>query len=182
MSIQKTINALPNRTDAERAGMRVNAARMQAKGTPAQQAEAAAMLTALDAHDAALASRDAKAAIKVTKLPLEQRAIAAFEKLPPSPTEWRMNQVLIDHPGSSCAELSAQLDLAPNMWDMEFGSLSAKRAAFLRDFAGTPSAGKSENLPLLTLQERGEDGIIRYMMKPEAIGAFRQLGFQVKPA
>lgn len=182
MNIQKIIESLPNRTRAERAEMRAKATLMQTEGTPAQQADAAALLAALDAHDASLALADAEAAVAVNKLPLDQRAKVAFEKDPPSPTERRAIQVLIDHPGSSCAELSAQLGMAPNMWDMEFGALCAKRASFLRDFTGTPAAGKSENLPLLTLPTRGKDGIIRYTMKPEAIATFRQLGFRVKPA
>ena len=182
MNIQKIIESLPNRTKAERAEMRAKATLMQTEGTPAQQADSAALLEALDAHDAALALAGAEAAIAVTKLPLDQRAKAAFEKDPPSPTERLVIQVLLDHPGSSCAELSAQIGMTPNQWDMELGALCAKRVSFLRDFTGTPTAGRSENLPLLTLPTRGEDGIIRYVMKPEAIVAFRQLAFWVKPA
>ncbi|WP_164155267.1 hypothetical protein [Sandarakinorhabdus rubra] len=181
MSIERIIASIPNRTALERKTMRAHALAKLDSANPEQIAEAQKLLAALDDHEQHLTEADMATIKALAGKPLSERVKAAFEIDPPSPTEQRLIQVLLANPGGNCAELSTKIGWAPNTWDLGFGAICAQRAAYLNELSGTPSAGKSANLPLLTLQDRGEDGIIRYTMKPEAVAAFRHLGFQVKP-
>ncbi len=53
MNIDKQITAIPNMSAAERAGMRTNAARWLATGTPDQKAAAEQLMSALDHQEEA---------------------------------------------------------------------------------------------------------------------------------
>ncbi len=178
MGIEKLIASIPNRTDIERKTMRTNAeARLDF------DPQAGLLVAALDEFELERKRKGEeqrrRAVESLDSSPLSERVKIAFHDLE-SETDRRVVQVLLDYPGSTCAELSEKLGWAPNTWDMHFGSICAVRADFLRDLRGTPAEGRSANLPLLTLQERSEDNAIRYTMKPEAVEGFRLLGFRVK--
>ena len=176
MSVEKLIANVPVRSDAERKVMREHALTWLQSGNAVQVADANQLLTALEAFET---SKAAELLARVASAPLAQRVVVAFKTVKPSATEERLIQVLLDNPGSTCAELSSKIGWAPNTWDMGFGALCAQRALILHALADTPKEGPSSNLPLLTLQCRGGDEAIRYTMKPEAIEAFKQLGFRV---
>lgn len=182
MNVEKIIAGIPRRTAAERQTMRESAIALSQTGKQAEIEGAQRLLSALDAHEAGLAQARSDLIQNLAGKPLAKRVLVAFQQSPPSQAEEQLIQVLLDHPGSTCAQLSVAIGHKPNTWDMGFGSLCSERASFLRDLGGTASEGKSSNLPLLTLQERTPDGAICYTMKPEAVTAFRQLGFRVKQA
>lgn len=182
MNVEKAIAAIPKRTADELKVMRGHADVLLQSGQPAQIAAGQQLLAALDAHVSAQAQARTDLIASLAGKPLAQRVLTAFQHAPPSAEEAALIQVLLDHPGGTCSQLSTAIGKHPNSWDMNFGSLCANRASFLRDLAGTPAEGKSSNLPLLTLQERNPDGTICYTMKPEAVTAFAQLGFRVNQA
>ena len=179
MSIEKLIASLPNKTPAERAAMRARAeARLCVDPNAASFLEALADLEARERANADAHYQEALA--QTTGKPLADRVRLAFEHFPVTDAERPVIQVLLDYPSSTCAELSGKLGWAPNTWDMHFGSICAARADFLRDLRGTPAEGRSANLPLLTMQERGDDNVIRYTRKLEAVEGVQLLGFRVK--
>lgn len=182
MNVEKIIAGIPKRTAAERKTMRESAIVLLQSGQPAQIEGAQRLLIALDAHEAALVQARSDLVQNLAGKPLVQRVLVAFQQAPPSQAEEQLIQVLLDHPGSICAQLSVAIGHKPNTWDMGFGSLCSERASFLRDLGGTAAEGRSNKLLLLTLAERNPDGAICYTMKPEAVTAFRQLGFRVKQA
>lgn len=135
-------------------------------------------MAALEGFEATRALDRIELITSLANASLTQRVVIAFQNVQPSLTEERLIQVLLDFPGSTCAQLSVQIGWEPNTWDMGFGALCGQRTPFLRALAGTAKEGASNNLPLLTLQFRRDDGAICYTMKPEAVEAFKQLGFR----
>jgi len=51
--------------------------------------------------------------------------------MPPSEVQERVIQVLLDHPGSTNAELSRHLGWKDNGWDLHFGTMCADRMHLL---------------------------------------------------
>ena len=113
---------------------------------------------------------------------LTERVVTAFQSDPPTDTENRLIQVLLDNPHSTCTELSTHIGWHPDAWDMGFGSVCSQRRAYFKATTNVLRGDKSPNIPLLAFQERDENGKIRYTMKPEAVEAFKRLGFRVKSA
>jgi hypothetical protein len=177
MSIDKLIASIPTLTAAQRRSMRENVLKTLQSADPAKVKEAEHVLAALDAHEAGLtAAHNAKMEANA-RLPFAERFAEALRQEPLSPTEERLLQVLLDHPGGSCAELSACMGWAPSTWDMGMGSLCAQRRGWLHGFSAM-GEGKSENLALLTDQTRGDNGEIRYTLKPEVAAALADLGLR----
>lgn len=166
MSNEKLIASIPNKTPAERKAMRENTVRLMQSGNPERVAEATTMLAALDAFEEALASR-----------PFAERLAMALEQYRLSESEEQVLKVLLDNPGSSCAELSTKLGWKEMAWDMHMGSICAERAAWLHGFTAK-GEGKSNNLALMTDQVRGEDGEIRYTMKADVVAVLAKLGLR----
>ena len=180
MGVEKLIAGIGKRSDSERKVMRDRALAAMESGNAAEGADATRLFEALEVFAADQVAARERLIKNLADEPLTRRVVVAFETDEPSPTEARLIRVLLSHPDSSCAELSTRMGWAPNTWDMGFGALCGKRSQFLQALAGTPSEGPSSFLPLLTLQYRGPDGVIRYTMKPEAADAFRQLGLWSK--
>lgn len=182
MSIDKLIAKIPTMSPDERKTMRANA---KAKATTGD-ANAAKVLAALDAQDAEENRLPQQArAEKIAELdqasPTE-RVKLAFELEPITPGEDKLIQTLLDHPGSTCAELSRMHGWQDNAWDMQFGKLCKKRAPWLLPRGTMMADDDLVALPLLTLKERDDEGLLRYWMRPEAVEAFKLLGFRVKSA
>lgn len=128
MSIQQIIESLPNRTKAERVEMRDKAERAQANGILTQQADAAALLAALDKIEA----REHDEFIGELKgLEVPERIYRAFTEIPMSDTDVKILQALLDNPGSSSEQLSAFCEWKDKSWHLHFGKMCERRSVYL---------------------------------------------------
>lgn len=169
MSIDKIIASIPTLAPEARKALRANAEARLASGDPKWAKDASSVLAAFDAYAARLANASA-----------EKRIWSAFNDDPPTEGEHALIQTLLDHPGSTCAELSDLHGWEPNAWDMQFGKLCAKRADILGPLDSSVHADGQASIHLLTTNTRRDDGALCYTAKPEAIAAFKLLGFRVK--
>lgn len=181
MNIQLTISRIPSLTSQQRGTMRANAVEKLANADSKWIKDAQELLSALDefeseqerTHSAAKAKRIAELEGK----PTIERIIAAFELDQPSETDRKLISVLLDNQDSTCAQLSSKIGWHPDAWDMAFGSMCSQRMEYLWPLEPVARKEKKGFIRFLTLQQRGSDGKIRYAMKPEAVEAFKKLGF-----
>lgn len=117
------------RMDAsKRSQLRENANRLTQSGSDLQRAKAAAVLDELRrVEDDELAARREA----VAGMGIPERVAAAFSELPPTETERRLLQVLLDNPDSSSEALSAGLNWKGQSWHMHFGEMNKKREHLL---------------------------------------------------
>jgi hypothetical protein len=184
MSIEPTLASIPNMTVDQRKVLRTNAQAKLASGDPKWAIDSPKVLAALEAFEGEQGrAADQKRTTKIARLEdasSVERIILAFELEPPTLNEANLIQTLLDHPGSTCAEMSAHHAYQENAWDMQYGLMCAKRQEFLWPLQPGVRDGIEPNTDLLTVKTRGQDGVLRYTNKPEALEGFRQLGFRVK--
>lgn len=137
--------------------------------------KALAAVQTFDVKESRVTLRDASAVASEV-----ERIVLAFEAEPPTPPEVKLIQTLLDHPGSTCAEMSHRHGWQDNAWDMQYGRMCAKRLKVLHRMQPATGAKVEPKIALLTMKVSGEDGILRYTTKHEAVEAFRQLGFRVE--
>ena len=128
MSIEKLIAAIPNQSKAQRDQVRTNAANRLVSGTPAQQAEAEALLAAIDAietreHDAFLG--------ELNGMEVAERIYRAFIDIPMTDTDRKVLQALLDNPGSSSGQLSTVCEWKDKSWHLHFGNMCERRRVYL---------------------------------------------------
>jgi len=184
MNIEATIARIPAMTADQRKTLRTNAEAKLASDDPQWTDAALKVITALDALDAeegriANAARSSRLGNLDGCSPIE-RIVIAFELDPISPGEDKLIQTLLDHPGSTCAELSRRHGWEETAWDMQYGYMCAKRQEYLWPLEPDVREELKPNIDMLTVKTRGEDGILRYSNRPEATDAFRRLGFRIK--
>jgi len=109
-----------------------------------------------------------------------ERIVLAFKDEPPTLAEDKLIQTLLDHPGSTCAEMSARHGWQENAWDTQYGRMCAKRLGVLQPVQPAKRMKLEPKIALLTTIVREDDGMLRYTTKYEAIEAFRQMGFRVE--
>jgi hypothetical protein len=117
------------RMDAsKRSRLRENANRLSQTGTEAQKVQAAAVLEDLRRVEEGeeVARREA-----VAGLGIPERVANAFKELPPTETETRLLQVILDNPDSSSEALSAAMNWKGQTWHMHFGEMCKKREHLL---------------------------------------------------
>ncbi|NBC36252.1 hypothetical protein GTZ99_06735 [Novosphingobium sp. FSY-8] len=180
MSIDKLIAKIPTMSPDERKTMRANAEAKAATG----DANAAKVLAALDAQDAEenrlTQQARAEKVVELDQASPTARVKLAFELEPTTPGEDKLIQTLLDHPGSTNADLTALHGWRDGAWDMQFGYMCAKRQDFLWPLEPAVRNDLAPNIDMLTIKTRDEEGVLRYRLKPEAIEAFKLLGFRVK--
>ena len=170
MSVQKIIESLPNRTKAERAAMREKAERNQVAGTPAQQADAVALLAAMEAIEA----REHDAFIGALKgLDVPQRLIRAFTDAAMTKTDAKVLQTLLDNPGATSEQLSIAAGWRSNGWHLHFGTMCERRAAYLWP---APRAEKRDANFWSGILADFDDATRGFAMKPEVAAALEQFG------
>jgi hypothetical protein len=174
MSIQKLIDALPDRSKAERAQMRANASRLLAEGTPGQQADAKALLAALDT----LETEEQAAFIGDLKgMPVPERVFRAFVEEPLTDTEAKIIKALLDNPGSTSEQLSAACGWKEKSWHLHFGKMCEKREAYLWP---AETYGK-QDMPFWSgIMANLETSTGRWTMKPDVALALEKLGLRSK--
>lgn len=184
MNVDQMIASIPDKTDEQRQTMRANAEAKLAAGDPVWVTAATRMIEAIDCFEherTRLADeRRASAIAGVGSAPLVECVVTAFEIERPTQAEEKLIQILLDHPGSTCAELSAHHGWQPIAWDMQYGAMCACRVDFLWPLEPSVRKGDQASISLLTRQERGPDGALRYWTRPEATEAFRALGFRTR--
>jgi hypothetical protein len=183
VSIELTLSKIPKMTADQRKVLRANAQSKLELGDPQWADDAPKVLAALEAFEEEegrtahhkrnrnIANLDGASAI--------ERIVLAFELEPPTRGEENLIQTLLDHPGSTCGEMSDLHGYQENAWDMQYGLMCAKRQDFLWPLQPAVRDGLEPNTNLLTIKTRGEDGVLRYTTKGEAVDAFKQLGFRV---
>lgn len=184
MNIEQTIARITELTSQQRHTMRGNAV-MKLAGTDGKWIkDAQALITALDDFDSGQERSHSAAKLKrISELEgktASERIFAAFELDQPSETDEKLIRVLLDNPGSTCAELSVKIGWHPQAWDMGFGSLCSQRMEYLWPLEPLARVEKKGFIRFLTVQQRGDDEVIRYTMKPEAVEALARLGFRAK--
>lgn len=170
MSIDKTLAAIPGQSQADRAKLRANAERLAANGTPAQQAQAKAVLAELDrvAQDEA-----ARLHAAVSMMDMAARVAAAFTKHPPTKTEETVIRALLDNPHATSTELTRACGWDGLTWQMHFGKMAREREADL--WPAEPFTRRDANFYSGILADFDPDGA-RFTMKPEVAHAFAALG------
>lgn len=160
--------------------MRANAVEKLARADAKWIAQAQTLLTALDEFDSEqIRTHTAAKTKRIAELegqPATERIVGAFELEPPSETDVKLIRVLLDNPNSTCAQLSSKIGWHPDAWDMAFGSLCSRRMECLLPLEPNAREDKKGFIRFLTVQQQGDDGIIRYTMKPEAVAALARLG------
>ena len=186
MSIEKIIATIPRSNEKQRKTMREHALTALQTGDPKLVADAKTLLEELDYFEdkETQSQNDAfkQTIANLISASLEERVVTAFQADHPTDTETKLIQVLLDYPNSTCSELSTHIGWHPDAWDMGFGSICSQRRAYFEAAANPLRGDKSPNIPLLAFQVRDENGKICYSMKPEAVEAFRLLGFRVQSA
>lgn len=169
MNIDKLVQSLPSRSEAERREMRKRAEDWIASGDPVKGAPGQQMLDALDAADAV------DRAERVSG-PLSDRVTNAFRHRPWTDHERKLIQVLLDNPGSTTTDLNRAAGLGDNMvWQMHFGNMCKDRA----DYLGTPP-------PAVTREGWFWSGLLAdataetnlFTMKPEVVEGLARLGLK----
>ena len=171
MNIDKIIAAIPAKSAPERADMRANASRWQS-GTPDQRAAADELLAALDRQETA--ERDALVS-RLTNLDVGRRVVEAFTTMPPTETERKVIQVLLDNPGSLSSELSQAIGWE-GAWHAHFGTLCHKREVYL-----WPAPEKFDRTQKDFYTSILADFVdMRITMKPDVAAALATIGIKAK--
>ncbi|WP_431283164.1 hypothetical protein ACQW02_27825 [Humitalea sp. 24SJ18S-53] len=176
MNIEPTLRHLPDMSPEERARLRTNAERLRDMGTTAQKASANQVLDAM----ARLTEVEHQTlVVRLGGLTVAQRVDEAFKAVRMTETEARLIQVLLDHPGSTSAKLSAALGWDGQAWHMHFGTMCAKRGVYLWP---APWAEK-RNADFFSgiLADFVDDGSL-FTMKPEVTAAFATMGIRTRSA
>lgn len=178
MSIEKLIAAIPSQSKAQREQMRVNAGSRLVSGTHAQQADAAAMLAALDAietreHDGFLG--------EMKGMEVAERIYRAFTDIPMTDTDAKVLQALLDNPGSSSGQLSTVCGWKDKSWHLHFGNMCERR----RDYLPAAAVYGDDDTPfwsgIFADLEQGEHPWT-WTMKPDVAAALARLGVRAKRA
>jgi hypothetical protein len=183
MSIEPTLAKIPTMTADQRKVLRANAEAKLASGDPKWAVDAPSVLVALDAFDeeqGRVASQ--QRGIKIADLKeasAVERIVLAFELEPTTQAEEKMIQILLDHPGSTATQLTDLHGWVGDAWDLQYGGMCARRREYLWPLEPAVREGDAPNIDMLTVKTRGEDGTLRYHTKPEAVEAFKLLGFRV---
>lgn len=174
MSIERTLQTLPNLSVQERDRLRINAERLQAKGTPQQKVDATTLLQAM----AGLESARRQALIdRLAPLSVAQRVVEAFRAMPMTETERKLVQVLMDHPGSTSTELSRALGWGGQSWHMHFGTMCFLREAYLWPAPPSNRPGQDFYSGILADLEAGT----RWTLKLDVAEAFAAIGITPAP-
>ena len=170
---ERLVEAIPSMTDGQRTEMRRNADRLAAEGPPLQKEAARHIVEALDHHRQSQA--DALTA-HLTSLTVEQRVLEAFRALPPSETDLTVMRALLDHPGSTSAELSQACGWGAQTWHMHFGTMCANRSAYLWPAPRGKDHGKEYFTGIFA--DLGDGS--RWTMRPSVAQALATIGIRKK--
>lgn len=170
MGIRQIIDAIPSRSSEQRARMRANAERALDSGPEARRSEARALLAALDAHAEAedMALRD-----RLADAPAETRVIEAFRARPPTATERRLIEVLLDNPGRTSSQLTAAMGWQAQAWHLHFGEMCKARARWLWP---AETSGPDDKPFLCGILAEFDPRDATFTMKSEAAAAMVVLG------
>jgi hypothetical protein len=175
MKVDRIIQTLPSLSADQRDGVRQNAERWAATGTPEQCAAAAQVLDAL----AALEEAEHQAMVdRLSGMDVAQRVVEAFRAVPMTPTEEKLIQALLDHPAATSGQLSAALGWGGMSWHLHFGTLCFHRAVYL--WPAPRAEKRNADFYSGILADFDDDGS-RFTMKPAVVEAFAAMGIRARP-
>ncbi|TCJ41280.1 hypothetical protein [Parafrankia sp. BMG5.11] len=123
MSIEQTLARLSSMTSQQRDTLRKNAVEKLASGDPKWIDDAHKLLAALGDFDASqerIYSEGRRKQISALEAKSDaERIVVAFKLDPPSEIEAKLIGSLLEHPDSTCAELSSHMGWAPG--DLGYG-------------------------------------------------------------
>lgn len=176
MSIEKLIASIPSKSKAQRDQMRANADNHLVSGTPAQQADAAVLLAALEAIETR--ERDAFLG-ELQGMEVAERIYRAFTDIPMTDTDAKVLQALLDNPGSSSGQLSTVCGWKDKSWHLHFGNMCERRRVYLPP----PTVYGGDDTPfwsgIFADLEQGEHPWT-WTMKPDVAAALARLGLRAK--
>ena len=170
MSIEKIIAAIPEKSEADRKKMRVNAERWLASGTESQKEQASRFLDALDEQGAV---EDKERHETLSAMPLSERVVEAFQTRPATPTEEKAIRALLARPGSTATELSRACGWKGQIWHTRFATMCKNREADL--WPVEPAATRDAHYYSGILAEFDPE-VSRFTMKPDVAVALVELG------
>lgn len=183
MNIELTLAKIPAMTADQRKTLRANAEEKLASGDPKWAIDAPRVLATLDAFEEEQGRvTSQRRAIKIANLKdasAVERIVLAFEIEPATQAEEKMIQILLDHPGSTATQLTDLHGWVGDAWDLQYGGMCARRQEYLWPLEPAVRTEEAPNIDMLTFKTRGEDGMLRYANRPEALEAFKLLGFRV---
>lgn len=166
MTIEKTLALLPTMSAKKKGVIQARAKEWLANGDAKKRSDAQRMLDALEALDA---ERRAPLSDGATLDDRIARVQAAFLEQPPSETDWRVIQALLDNPGSTSERLSEICGWTDSAWHLHFGTMCRAREPYLWPVKQKPEW--SEPFYSGILADFDSDGS-KFTMKPEAARAF----------
>ena len=101
------------------------------------------------------------------------RIVRAFQDPPPSKTERRVIQVLLENPGQSSAFLTSKCGWRGQSWHMHFGKMCRRRGRLLWPAPYEARRRADFYTGILTDFDETTRG---FTLKPEAVEGFRQVG------
>lgn len=169
MNVEKVIGALPAMSQHERARVCVNAQKLLESGSVEQQRSASKVLEALDTLEDA---EHRQFIDSLSQKGVSERIELAFKAHPMTETEAKVIQVLLDHPGSTSAQLSQALGWGAQSWHMWFGTMCADRAEYLWPAPKSEKRKKDFYCGILA-DHSAEEG---WRMKPQVAATFDRMG------
>lgn len=102
-----------------------------------------------------------------------ERVVQAFRLLPPTETEQKVIMALLDHPGSTSAELSGHLGWNGQTWHAHFGRMISNRRSNLWEGDWMPSREAEFYSGILADLSEPDH---KFTMRPEAMAGFAIIG------
>jgi hypothetical protein len=177
MSIEKIIESIPGKSEAERARMRRNAEARIGTGSALQQGEAAQLLEVLDAAEPTPADADHAALVPRER---QKRVSLAFRDRPPTDTERKVLLALLANPGSTSNTLSGQCGWSGMTWHNRFGTMCKERMAYLWAPPVAPDRGEPFWSGMLADYEAEGS---TFTMRPDVVAGLAEAGIKaLRPA
>lgn len=166
MSIKTIVDSLPGKSLGQRARMRENAERLARTGSETQKKDAITLLDALET----LARTEEEAR---ETMPLDERVVLAFTRLPATENDAKAIATLLRHPGRTSRELTALCGWGDQYFNRAFGGMCKDRRADLG--IGPDSKIRDAEFYSGILADFDHDNKT-FTMKPEAARGFARLG------
>ena len=154
----------------ERTGLQENADRLIEDGTPEQKDAAQRVIAAIAAQEGA---EHATLLAQLSGLSAGQRVVEAFRAVRPTDVDRTVMKALLDNPGKTSTELSEACGWGGQTWHMFFGTMCARRIAYL-----WPAPTGTDGIEYFTgvFADLGEGN--RWTMKDEVAAALATIGIR----
>jgi hypothetical protein len=171
MNIEGVLTAIPTMDTTQRKAVRRNAEALLVD--PSKQAAARTVLDALDAETTRAAAAVAE---QFRLIPIGKRVADVFSHKPPTESERKAVQVLLDNPASPPERLSSEIGWKKPIWKERFIAMVKKREAGL--WPPDEAVVRDDNFYSSLIADITADG--RWTMRPDVVQAFIKLGITAR--